>query len=366
MHLLVTGGCGFIGSAFVAWLRRERPAWRLTVVDALTYAGRRENLAGLLGPDCVLVEGDVADPAFVTRLFAGLDPAPAALVHFAAETHVDRSLADPIPFVRTNVMGTSLLLEAWRALGAGRFVQISTDEVYGALLPGDPPCDEGQPLRPTNPYAATKAAADLLVLAGHRSFGLDALIVRSTNTYGPRQLPEKLIPRLLVRALTGQSLPVYGAGRAVRDWLHVDDAVRGSSRSSSGAARGRSTTSRASSPGPRPRSRPRSGPGSACPRHASSRCPIARPTTSATRSTCPRLAGSSAGSRRSPSPRAWPRRSTGTLVIGTGGSLCATGRIEMGADHPGERAARPWHNSPHEKNFLAEPQSRRAAEGSAS
>ncbi|MDY0062231.1 MAG: dTDP-glucose 4,6-dehydratase [Myxococcota bacterium] len=227
MHLLVTGGCGFIGSAFVAWLRRERPAWRLTVVDALTYAGRRENLAGLLGPDCVLVEGDVADPAFVTRLFAGLDPAPAALVHFAAETHVDRSLTDPIPFVRTNVMGTSLLLDAWRALGAGRFVQISTDEVYGALLPGEPPCDERQPLRPTNPYAATKAAADLLVLAGHRSFGLDALIVRSTNTYGPRQLPEKLIPRLLVRALTGQPLPIYGAGRAVRDWLHVDDAVRG-------------------------------------------------------------------------------------------------------------------------------------------
>jgi dTDP-glucose 4,6-dehydratase len=224
-RLLVTGGCGFIGANFVRWELDAYPDLEITNLDALTYAGNPDNLAGLdVGPRYRFVRGDVADRALVTRLVAeGFD----AVVHFAAESHVDRSIEDASPFLTTNVLGTQCLLDAARAAGTPRYVQVSTDEVYGTLGPDDPPFSETTPLAPNSPYAASKAAADLLVRAAHHTFGMDTVITRCSNNYGPYQFPEKLIPLFITNALADKALPVYGDGRQVRDWIHVLDHCRG-------------------------------------------------------------------------------------------------------------------------------------------
>lgn len=220
--VFVTGGAGFIGSNLIRLLRRERPGWRVVNLDKLTYAGNLENLAGIEeGPGYRFVRGDVADRALVEGLFAG--EGFAAVVHFAAESHVDRSILDPSPFLDTNVKGTQVLLEAARSHGVERFVQVSTDEVYGSLAPGDPPCAEDAPLRPNSPYAASKAAADLLCRAYHHTYGLPVVVTRCTNNFGPYQFPEKLIPLFIANALKGEPLPLYGDGLNVRDWIYVED-----------------------------------------------------------------------------------------------------------------------------------------------
>lgn len=229
-RVLVTGGMGFIGSNFVRLLLAERPEWRVCNLDLLTYAANPENLAGVVEAAEAagryrFVRGDVADPEVVSGLLARerFD----AVVHFAAESHVDRSIASAAPFVRTNVVGTQVLLDAARAHGVRRFVHVSTDEVYGDLEPNEPPFTEETPLRPSSPYSASKAASDHLVLAYHRTHGMDVVVTRCSNNYGPYQFPEKLIPLMLVNALEGRPLPVYGTGENVRDWIHVEDHCRG-------------------------------------------------------------------------------------------------------------------------------------------
>ena len=227
---IVTGGAGFIGSAFVI-MARARGWARIVNLDALTYAGNPENLAGLAGdPGHEFVHGDICDGALVARLLSGRRPA--AVVNFAAESHVDRSIHDAAPFLRTNVLGTQTLLDAARghlgtlgqaARSAFRFLHVSTDEVYGTLGPGDPPFRETTPYAPNSPYAASKAAADHLVRAAHHTHGLPTLVTNCSNNYGPRQFPEKLIPLVICNAREGRPLPVYGDGMQVRDWLHVDD-----------------------------------------------------------------------------------------------------------------------------------------------
>lgn len=225
--LLVTGGCGFIGSNFIHLLRAERPSLPILNLDALTYAGNLENLAALEGdPGLRFVRGSVADPALVAALFAE-DPIT-AVVHFAAESHVDRSILGPGLFIETNVRGTQVLLEAARQAWAerpGRFVLVSTDEVYGSLGPSGRFTEE-TPLDPSSPYSASKAAADLIGQAYWRTFGLPVMITRCSNNYGPYQFPEKLIPLMIQRASQNLSLPVYGDGRNIRDWLHVSDHCR--------------------------------------------------------------------------------------------------------------------------------------------
>lgn len=220
MRVVITGGAGFIGSNFIRLLARERPAWELVNLDLLTYAAAPQTLRVLAElPRYRLVQADVADASAVSALLAeGAD----ALVHFAAESHVDRSLLGPSAFVRTNVLGTQVLLDAALRAGLGRFVQVSTDEVYGSLGPTGS-FGEDSPLRPSSPYAASKASADLLVGAWCHSFGLPALITRCTNNYGPFQHPEKLIPRMILRALSNRPLPIFGDGRHIRDWIHVED-----------------------------------------------------------------------------------------------------------------------------------------------
>ena len=216
MDLLVTGGAGFIGSAFVHWLEREQPGVRVTVLDALTYAGRRENLADTAAE---LVVGDICDAELVDGLVARAD----AIVHFAAETHNDNSIVDPAPFVRTNVEGKFCLLEAVRRHGV-RFHHVSTDEVFGDLALDDPSrFTEDSPYRPSSPYSSTKAASDMLVRAWVRTYGLDATISNCVNNYGPRQHAEKLIPHTIALILRGERPQLYGDGRNVRDWIHVDD-----------------------------------------------------------------------------------------------------------------------------------------------
>jgi dTDP-glucose 4,6-dehydratase len=216
MRLLVAGGAGFIGSNYVRRWARERPDDSIRVLDKLTYAGRRENLEGLPEDRIELIEGDIADERMARAAIVGCD----ALVNFAAETHVDRSIASAGEFINTDVYGTYVLLEATREAGI-RHVQVSTDEVYGSLPEGS--ATEAAPLEPSSPYAASKASGDLLVGAFGRTYGADALIVRASNNYGPYQHPEKLIPLCILNALAGDPLPVYGDGMQVRNWLYVED-----------------------------------------------------------------------------------------------------------------------------------------------
>jgi len=216
MRVLVTGGCGFIGSHFVRRLVARGD--EVVVLDKLTYAGNPANLDGV---EHTFVRGDIADPAAVSEAGAGVD----VLVNFAAETHVDRSILSAGDFIRTDVVGTHVLLE-WARTAGVRFVQVSTDEVYGDL-PAGTAATEDDPLRPSSPYAASKAGGDLQVLAYCRTFGLDALVTRGGNTYGPFQHPEKLVPLFVTNALDGEPLPVYGDGRQRREWLHVDDHCAG-------------------------------------------------------------------------------------------------------------------------------------------
>ena len=224
MRLLVTGGLGFIGSNFIRLVLAERPTWSVVNLDLVTYAGNPANLEGIeSGPRYRLVKGDVAEPADVRKACeSGVD----AVVNFAAETHVDRSILSAAPFVRTNVLGAQVLADAVRERG-GRLVHVSTDEVYGALAADMLPLTEAAPLDPTSPYAASKAAADHLVLAAARTHGVDAVVTRCTNNYGPYQFPEKLIPLMVTNAIEGKPLPVYGDGLQVRDWIHVEDHARG-------------------------------------------------------------------------------------------------------------------------------------------
>ena len=218
MRVLVTGGAGFIGSNFVHSAMREHPGVAVTVLDALTYAGSRESLAGLEGA-IRLVEGDLTDTALVDALVAECD----AVVHFAAETHVDNSLDDPAPFLRSNVVGTFSVLEAVRRHGV-RLHHVSTDEVYGDLPLGESVrFTESTPYNPSSPYSATKASADLLVRAWVRSYGVNATISNCSNNYGPFQHIEKFIPRQITNVLTGRRCKLYGAGANVRDWIHVED-----------------------------------------------------------------------------------------------------------------------------------------------
>ena len=219
MRLIVTGGAGFIGSNFCHWVCAHRPEARITVLDKLTYAGNPENLAGLPSDRVELVVGDVCDAGLVDRLFAEAD----ACVHFAAESHNDNSIADPAPFLETNVRGTFTLLEAARKHGI-RFHHISTDEVYGDLALDDPArFTEETPYRPSSPYSSTKASSDLLVRAWVRTYGVRATISNCSNNYGPRQHVEKFIPRQITNILRGERPKLYGDGRNVRDWIHVDD-----------------------------------------------------------------------------------------------------------------------------------------------
>ncbi|MFI5206489.1 MAG: dTDP-glucose 4,6-dehydratase [Gemmatimonadales bacterium] len=224
MRLLVTGGLGFIGSNFIRLVLAERAGWSVVNLDLVTYAGNPANLEGIKeGPTYRFLKGDIAEAADVRRAWEGCD----AIVNFAAETHVDRSILSAAPFVRTNVVGTQVLLDALRERTGCRLVHVSTDEVYGALEPGTPPLTEAAPLDPTSPYAASKAAADHLVLAASRTHGTDAVVTRCTNNYGPYQFPEKLIPLMVTNAIEGKPLPVYGDGMQVRDWIHVEDHARG-------------------------------------------------------------------------------------------------------------------------------------------
>ena len=218
MKVLVTGGAGFIGSNFIRWILSRDREWEVVNLDKLTYAGNRENLREVEGNSRYRFErGDVADVQAVEAALRGCE----AVVHFAAETHVDRSIQNASDFLRTNLMGTHVLLEAVRRQGVKRYLQISTDEVYGSLLEGA--ASEGSPLFPNSPYAASKAGADHWVRAYHVTHGLPALTVRASNNYGPHQFPEKFIPLMITNALEGEPLPIYGDGLYVREWLFVED-----------------------------------------------------------------------------------------------------------------------------------------------
>ncbi len=226
MRILVTGGAGFIGSTFVRSIVVGRyPAFadaQVVVLDLLTYAGSRTNLAPVLdSPRLRFVHGDIRDNALVADLVTDVD----VVVHFAAESHVDRSIAGAAEFVSTNVVGTQVLLEAALEAGVGRFVHVSTDEVYGSIDEGSWP--ETHPVEPNSPYSASKASSDLLARSYHRTHGLPVCITRCSNNYGPHQFPEKLIPLFVTNLLDGRPVPLYGDGLNVRDWLHVDDHCNG-------------------------------------------------------------------------------------------------------------------------------------------
>jgi dTDP-glucose 4,6-dehydratase len=225
MNVLVTGGAGFIGSNLVRLLLSERPDWRVVNLDKLTYAGNAENLADLDGhPRYRFVKGDICDGPLVSDLVRGekID----AIMHLAAESHVDRSILEPAVFIETNVRGTQVLLEAARELAVPRFLHVSTDEVYGSLGPTGLFTEE-TPVAPNSPYSASKAASDLLALAYAHTFGLPVVVTRCSNNYGPYQFPEKLIPLMIANAIRDLPLPVYGDGMNVRDWIHVEDHCRG-------------------------------------------------------------------------------------------------------------------------------------------
>ncbi|MGC9019578.1 MAG: dTDP-glucose 4,6-dehydratase, partial [Candidatus Bipolaricaulaceae bacterium] len=224
MKLLVTGGAGFIGSNFIRHILKEHPDWHVVNLDKLTYAGNLANLKDVeADPRYSFVKGDIANRELVDKLFR--EGKFDVVVNFAAESHVDRSILDPSPFIETNIKGTQVLLEAARTYPVKRFIQISTDEVYGSLGETGKFTEES-PLRPNSPYAASKAAADLLCRAYHKAYGIPVIITRSSNNYGPYQFPEKLIPLMIRNALLGKPLPVYGEGENVRDWLYVEDNCR--------------------------------------------------------------------------------------------------------------------------------------------
>ena len=221
MNLLITGGAGFIGSCYARLVRRTRSDDLLVNVDALTYAGNLENLRHLEGdPRHIFVRADIRDGAAMLDLMRKHEIE--AVVNFAAESHVDRSIRSAEPFLDTNVLGTLRLLEAARAAGVRRFLQVSTDEVYGSLGPTGA-FEETTPITPRSPYSASKAAADHLIMAFHHTHGMDTVITRCSNNYGPYQFPEKLIPLMILNAFAGQTLPIYGDGMQVRDWIHVED-----------------------------------------------------------------------------------------------------------------------------------------------
>jgi dTDP-glucose 4,6-dehydratase len=217
---VVTGGAGFIGSNFVRLVLERRPNVRIVDIDLLTYAGNLENLEGLPADRHTFIRADITDP---DAMRAAIPEGADVVINFAAETHVDRSILGPLAFVRTNVLGTQVLLDVAREKHVGRFLQVSTDEVYGALEPDDPPFAEDWPLIPSSPYSASKAGSDLLVLAAHHTYGQQVVITRCSNNYGPYQFPEKLIPLVISNALEGKPIPVYGDGRQVRDWIYADD-----------------------------------------------------------------------------------------------------------------------------------------------
>ena len=219
--ILVTGGAGFIGSNFVRHVIQNR-AYQVINLDVLSYSGNPENLTDLQDePRHRFVPGDINDGALLDQLLPGCD----AVVHFAAESHVDRSIIDCSPFIKANVLGTQSLLDAARRHQVGRFVHVSTDEVYGSLPlePRDAKFTEDNPIQPNSPYAASKAASDLLVLAYHETYGMDVCVTRCSNNYGPYQFPEKLIPLFVTNLIDGRKVPLYGDGQNVRDWIHVLD-----------------------------------------------------------------------------------------------------------------------------------------------
>ncbi len=220
---LVTGGAGFIGSNFVHLLCEARPSWRLVNLDALTYAGNLENLTSVEAyPEYAFVHGDITVQDDVERAFEACGEGPLYVVHFAAESHVDRSIQSGLPFVQTNVSGTQVLLDAARGREVQRFLHVSTDEVYGSLGPTGA-FSETSPLQPSSPYSASKTSADLIALAWHHTFGMDVVVTRCSNNYGSFQFPEKLIPLMVDNAFNDKPLPVYGDGANIRDWLHVED-----------------------------------------------------------------------------------------------------------------------------------------------
>ena len=216
-RVLVTGGAGFIGSNFVHRLIAQHPTAHVVVLDALTYAGRRENLDGIPADRLTFVHGDIRDPEAVARAMAGC----AFVLNFAAESHVDRSIETPGEFIQTDVYGVFVLAEEARRVGVQRFIQVSTDEVYGEVLEGH--STEEWPLNPRSPYAASKAGGDRLAYAYWCTYGLPVVVTRCSNNYGPRQYPEKLVPLFVTNAIDDEALPVYGHGLNKRDWLHVDD-----------------------------------------------------------------------------------------------------------------------------------------------
>jgi dTDP-glucose 4,6-dehydratase len=222
MKLLVTGGCGFIGSNFIIHMLESYPDVSIINLDLLTYAGNLENLQDVepYGLRHQFVKGDISEQETVRCL---MSEKPDVVVNFAAESHVDRSIMDCCAFIHTNIRGTQVLLDACREYHVPRFVQISTDEVYGSLRPDEPPFTEDNQICPNSPYAASKAAADLLVRSYHKTYGMDVVITRCSNNYGPLQFPEKLIPLMITNALQDLELPVYGDGGNVRDWIHVKD-----------------------------------------------------------------------------------------------------------------------------------------------
>lgn len=224
MKIIVTGGAGFIGGNFVHYMIKKYPDYQIICLDKLTYAGNLETLESVMdNPHFTFVKGDIADREFVYDLFE--KEKPDIIVNFAAESHVDRSITDPGIFLQTNVIGTGVLLDACRIYGIERYHQVSTDEVYGDLPLSRPDLffTEATPLHTSSPYSASKASADLLVLAYHRTFGLPVTISRCSNNYGPYHFPEKLIPLMIANCLNDKPLPVYGKGENVRDWLYVED-----------------------------------------------------------------------------------------------------------------------------------------------
>jgi dTDP-glucose 4,6-dehydratase len=223
MKILVTGGCGFIGSNFIHYILKNYPNYKLINLDKLTYAGRLENLKDIeKDPRYKFIKGDICDEKLVDKIFK--KESPDVVVHMAAESHVDRSIGEPISFLQTNIFGTYSLLETAKKYKPSRIIYIGTDEEYGSIKKGS--FSETDPLNPSSPYSSSKAAASLLSLAYFKTYNLPVIITRSTNNFGAFQMPEKFIPRLLTNAILGKDLPIYGTGKNVRDWIYVDDNCR--------------------------------------------------------------------------------------------------------------------------------------------